>query len=67
MTDDIETTYWDACAWRCPCEECEGTLELVDDRDEPRKRPGVVEPVVQCYKCATVFDVEFSARGVTDD
>lgn len=64
--DNMETTYWENCAWRCPREDCEGHLELVDDRDDPTERPGVREPVVKCYECGTVYDVTFEPRGGAD-
>lgn len=66
MTDE-ETTYWENCGWKCILEGCDGLLELVDDRDEPRERPGVVEPIVQCYECGMVYDVRFEPREEGSD
>lgn len=59
---DIEMTYWENCGWVCPRDRCDGLLELADDRDDSRKRPGVREPLVQCYDCKAVYDVEFSRQ-----
>lgn len=70
---DIETTYWDKCAWLCP--DCDGHLELVqsgeesieprdqytdnDERTEAWFAAKNTFPGVKCYECERLYVARF--------
>ncbi len=55
----MKTTYWDVVNWKC---DCGRLLEPSAEDEHTDERGFVVEPIVVCPKCGTIYDVEFEPR-----